>query len=313
MDINDFDYYLPKELIAQKAARPKDSSRLMVLKNDKIEHKHFYDIVDYLQKNDVLVINESKVIRAKICGKKATGGNAALILCGKVNEKDEKESRIFKARIKANKVRVGDKYIFRGGLSCEVIGQEKDIFTVRFNKPITKNIKKRFFELPAPPYVKRKLTKNSEYQTIYSRKEGSLAAPTAGLHFTRKLLRKIKKKGVKIAKVCLHIDFGTFLPVRGKVEEHKMHEEYFEIDKKNADIINSRKGRLIAVGTTSVRALESSADENGKIMPKKGETDLFIYPGYKFKTKIDALITNFHLPKSTLLMLVSAYYGREKI
>lgn len=306
MELSDFDYDLSKDLIAQKAVFPKDNSRLMIVVGDSIEHKHFYNIIDYLNKDDVLVINESRVSRAKIVGKKETGGKAELILCGKI------DSRTFECRIKSSKVGVGNRYVFGRALSAEVIKKEKDIFTARFSKPVNKKIISRLFELPAPPYVKRRVSEK-EYQTVYSKKEGSLAAPTAGLHFTKKLLEKIRKKGIKIAKVCLHIDFGTFLPVRGRIEEHTMHEEYFEIDRKNADIINKRKGRLIAVGTTSVRVLESAADKNGKIMAKKGKTVLFIYPGYKFRTKIDALITNFHLPKSTLLMLVSAYYGRENM
>lgn len=307
MELDDFDYGLPKELIAQKAAVPKDSSRLMVVKGDKIEYKHFYEIIDYLNKDDVLVINETKVSRAKITGKKMTGSKAELILCDKIDD------NTFGCRIKSNKVRVGNEYVFAKGLRCRIIGQEKDVFTVKFNKRIDKKIINNLFELPLPPYVKRRISKEAEYQTVYSKKSGSLAAPTAGLHFTRKLLQKIRKKGVKIAKVCLHIDFGTFLPVRDRIEEHKMHEEYFEIDRKNAEIINRRKGRLVAVGTTSVRTLESAADGKGRIIVKKGRTDIFIYPGYEFRTNIDAMITNFHLPKSTLLMLVSAYYGRERI
>lgn len=307
LNLNDFDYELPKKLIAQKAAVPKDSSRLMVVKGDKIEYKHFYEIIDYLNKDDVLVINETKVSRAKITGKKMTGSKAELILCDKIDD------NTFGCRIKSNKVRVGNEYVFAKGLRCRIIGQEKDVFTVKFNKRIDKKIINNLFELPLPPYVKRRISKEAEYQTVYSKKTGSLAAPTAGLHFTRKLLQKIRKKGVKIAKICLHIDFGTFLPVRGRIEEHRMHEEYFEIDRKNAEIINSRKRRLVAVGTTSVRALESAADGKGRIIAKKGRTDIFIYPGYEFRTNIDAMITNFHLPKSTLLMLVSAYYGRERI
>lgn len=305
MELSDFDYDLPKDLIAQKAVFPKDNSRLMIIIGNSIEHKHFHDIIDYLNKDDVLVINESRVSRAKIAGKKETGGKAELILCGKI------DSRTFECRIKSSRVRVGNRYVFGKGLSAELIKKDKDIFTARFSKPLNK-ITSGLFELPAPPYVKRRVSEK-EYQTVYSKKEGSLAAPTAGLHFTKKLLGKIRKKGVKIAKICLHIDFGTFLPVRGRIEEHTMHEEYFEIDRKNADIINKRKGRLIAVGTTSVRVLESAAGKNGKVMAKKGKTALFIYPSYKFRTKIDALITNFHLPKSTLLMLVSAYYGRENM
>ena len=304
MELSDFDYNLPKELIAQKPAAPKDHSRLMVVGRI-IKHQYFYDIINYLKKDDVLVINDTKVSRAKIQGRKITGSKIELILCKKLN------STGFECRIKGNKIRIGNKYVF-GSLQCEVIAQKNDIFTVKFNKPITQEIINKLFELPLPPYVKRKIQNDSEYQTVYSDKEGSLAAPTAGLHFTNGLLKKIQDKGVKIARICLHVDFSTFLPVCGKIQEHKMHKEYFEITKENAGIINNRKGRLITVGTTSVRALESSC-KNGKILPQKTLTEIFIYPGYRFKTKIDALITNFHFPKSTLLMLVSAYFGREKI
>jgi len=169
------------------------------------------------------------------------------------------------------------------------------------------------FELPTPPYFKRKLENDSEYQTVYSKKDGSLAAPTAGLHFTPELLTQIKKKGVKIAKVLLHVDFGTFLEIKGKIKEHHMHEEYFEVSKEAADTINNCKGRLVVVGTTSVRTLESAVDAKGKVIAQKSRTSIFIYPGYRFRNRIDLLITNFHLPESTLIMLVSAYYGREKV
>lgn len=307
MELREFYYELPKELIAQKAMVPKDHSRLMVLNNGKIEHKHFYDIIGYLNKEDVLVINETKVSRARICGHKISGSIIELILTKNLAPKR------YECRIKGNRIHLGNRYEFEGGLSCEVIKKDNDLFTVEFNKPLTQKIIKEDFELPTPPYVKRKLQSDSEYQTVYSKREGSLAAPTAGLHFTPELLAKIRKKGVKIAKVLLHVDFGTFLEIKGKLEEHHMHEEYFEVSKEAADTINKRKGRLIVVGTTSVRTLESSTDEKGKVIPQKSKTSIFIYPGYKFKNHIDALITNFHLPESTLLLLVSAYYGREKI
>ena len=239
-------------------------------------------------------------------GKKITGSKIELILTKKI------DNTHYECWIKANRVDIGNEYVFEKGLKCKLIGVKKDIFIVEFNKKIRKNLVDEIFELPLPPYVKRKIDDEREYQTVYSKKQGSLAAPTAGLHFTDDLLKKIKKKGVKIAKICLHIDFGTFLTIKGNIEEHKMHEEYFEITKQAADIINNRKARLIVVGTTSVRALEASS-KNGKILAKKAKTDIFIYPGYEFKNKIDALITNFHLPKSTLLMLVSAYYGMDSI
>ncbi|RMF55423.1 tRNA preQ1(34) S-adenosylmethionine ribosyltransferase-isomerase QueA [Candidatus Woesearchaeota archaeon] len=306
MKLSDFDYELPKELIAQHASIPKDSSKLMIVRKDSVEHKKFSDVINYLEKGDVLVINEAKVSRAKLRGRKESGGKAEVILCKRLG-KD-----LFKCRIKGSRLREGIIIKFKQGLSSKIVKKNDDVFTIKFNKPISENLK-RLFELPLPPYVKEPLKDESEYQTVYSKKEGSLAAPTAGLHFTDELLKRIKEKGVKIAKICLHIDFGTFLPIRGKIKDHKMHEECFEISKRNAEIINNRKGRLIVVGTTCVRALESSADEKGNIIPQKSKTSLFIYPGYRFKTRIDAIITNFHLPKSTLLLLVSAYFGRERI
>ena len=307
MELTDFDYELPKELIAQKAIVPKDHSRLMVLRANRIEHRHFYDILDYLKKDDVLVINETKVSRARISGRKTTGSPVELILTKKTAPK------IYECRIKGNRIKLGNNYIFEDGLNCEVIARNDDIFTVEFNKPLNKRMIEELFELPTPPYIKKKLESDSEYQTVYSRKEGSLAAPTAGLHFTPELLDKIRQKGVKIVKLLLHVDFGTFLEIKSKIEDHKMHEEYFEVSKAAAGTINNRKSRLVVVGTTSVRTLESAADENGKIIPQKSQTAIFIYPGYKFRNKIDALITNFHLPKSTLLLLVSAYYGKDRI
>jgi S-adenosylmethionine:tRNA ribosyltransferase-isomerase len=248
------------------------------------------------------VINETKVIPAKLKGNKLTGGKVELI----VREFNKNKCKCI---LKIRNPKIGTKMRF-GKYSGELIGIEKESFIVEFDENISK-IMKQIGELPTPSYIKRKIDKNSQYQTVYSSKKGSVAAPTAGLHFTKKLLNQIKKKGIKIAKVCLHVDFGTFLPVRD-INKNTLHEEYFEIDKKNADIINNRKGRLFVVGTTSVRLLES-ANKNKKIIPKKGKTEIFIKPGYKFKTKIDALITNFHLPKSTLLMLVSAFIGTKKI
>ncbi|MFO8016047.1 MAG: tRNA preQ1(34) S-adenosylmethionine ribosyltransferase-isomerase QueA [Candidatus Woesearchaeota archaeon] len=303
----DFDYRLPENLIAQRPAKPKDSSRLMVVKRAKegiaVEHKRFHDIISYLEKDDVLVINETRVSRAKLTGRKITGSRAEIMLTERISKTD------LRARVKGRGVRKGNRYSFGDGLECEIIDSEDDIFTVRFSRPP----KEEEMELPLPPYVTEKISDDSEYQTVYSREDGSLAAPTAGLHFTEKLLERIKRKGVKIARICLHIDFGTFLPVRGKLEEHRMHEEHYEINSEAAEMINSRKGRLIAVGTTSVRALESSSDKKGNVIPGKGRTGIFIYPGYRFRLEYDAMITNFHLPKSSLLMLVSAYFGRESI
>jgi S-adenosylmethionine:tRNA ribosyltransferase-isomerase len=300
MKLSDFDYNLPEERIAQKPAIPRDSSRLMVI-NSKIEHKRFSNIVDYLKKGDVLVINETKVIPAKLVGKKTTGTKVELIV-------EEMNGRKAECWIKSKNPKVGNKLIF-GKYTGKIIKEDKAQVSVMFNDDIKKILKNKG-TLPTPPYVKRKLDKDSQYQTVYSKKKGSIAAPTAGLHFTKRLLEKIKDKGVKIAKVTLHVDFGTFLPVRD-INQRKLHKEYFEVDSSNAKIINKAK-RLIVVGTTSVRALESVAVK-GKVRAGKGETELFIKPRYRFKMKYDAMITNFHLPKSTLLMLVSAFIDRKKI
>jgi len=299
--MKDFDYPLPKELIAQKPVSPRDKSRLLVL-GKKTEHKLFSDILDYLNKGDVVVVNETKVMPAKITGKKQTGTKAEIII-------ESYKGKEAVCLIKTKNPRPGNTLIF-GKYKAGITGNQDNIFTVVFNENVEKIMKKRG-ELPTPPYVKRKLDKNSQYQTVYAKKKGSVAAPTAGLHFTKRILTKIKAKGVKIAKINLSVSFGTFLPVRN-IKQHNMHEEYFEIDKKNADIINKRKGKLIVVGTTSVRALES-ATKNKKVIPKKAKTTLFIKPGYTFKNKIDILLTNFHLPRSTLLILVSAFAGRKKI
>lgn len=309
MDLNNFNYELPKELIAQYAIEPRDNCRMFVVKNEndniKYFHKNFFDIIDFLEKDDVLVINETKVSRAKIIGKKTSGGVVEIMLSKKLDD------YTFESRIK-HKVNVGTICLFENNLECKVIDKKDDIFIIKFNKIIDEKEEKNFI-LPLPPYIKEKIKDENSYQTVYSKKEGSLAAPTAGLHFTPELLKKIEEKGIIIAKICLHVGFGTFLPIRTNIiEEHKMHSEKYEIIESEANKINNRKGRLFVVGTTSVRTLESSSKE-GKIIPGYGETDIFIYPGYNFKNKIDGLITNFHLPKSTLLLLLSAYFGREKV
>ncbi len=301
LKLSDFDYNMPKERIAQKPVSPRDSSKLMVV-NDKIEHREFFDIVDYLRERDVLVLNETKVVYAKLTGKKETGSPAEIIV-------EEVDGNRCRCRIKTKNPMPGVKLIF-DKYKAEVIEKDYDEFVVEFDENVDE-ILKDIGKLPTPPYVKRKLDKEEQYQTVYSKKEGSVAAPTAGLHFTKRLLEKIKKKGVKIAKVTLHVDFGTFLPVRD-IDKSTLHKEYFEVDEKNADIINNAK-RLFVVGTTSMRTLESVADEEGIIRAKRGNTRLFIKPGYEFKLDYDGVITNFHLPKSTLLMLVSAFVGRKKI
>lgn len=306
MKLSDFDYNLPREFIAQTPIKERDKSKLLVYNNGKIEHKQFYEITEYLKKGDVLVLNDTKVVPAKIVGKKSTGAKCQIILLSKI--KDE-----YKARVQTSKPRVGNKILFDENVYCEITKQEEDIFFVKFNKNITDFLVKHG-KLPLPGYIKEELKECERYQTVYSSKEGSLAAPTAGLHFTNDLIKKLEKKGVIIAKVCLHVGFGTFLPVRvDDITKHKMHEEYYEVTKETADLINNRKGRLFIVGTTSLRTLESACDQNGLVHEKTGFTELFVYPGYEFKLKFDGIITNFHLPKSTLLMLISAIIGRKKL
>ena len=413
MKRSDFDYNLPKELIAQKPAEVRHDSHLMIVKKDGkgrniIEHKHFYDIIDYLKEGDVLVVNNTKVLPFKFLGRKETGGKAEMILGnrivddedykGEINyKKDYKENykkgkNRYECRIKTTKARIGTKLIFgdntkkedkkyqKEKLSHETCwsmsgdNKEKEIKScfqshIRIKATIVDKIEDKYIiefdrdysveelsmigEIPLPPYIKDYKGDVSKYQTVYSRyyerrnnenedrknnveKTGSIAAPTAGLHFTDELLDKIRKKGVKIAEVCLHVSFGTFIPVRyDDIIKHKMEAEYYIVDEKSANIINSRKftdkngkfidtngiektGRLFVVGTTALKTLETAADDNGKsdgdrkICAKKGWSSLFIYPGYKFRC-VDAMITNFHLPRSTLLLLVSAFAGRECI
>jgi S-adenosylmethionine:tRNA ribosyltransferase-isomerase len=310
-NLSNYDYSLPKELIAEKPLKKRDMSKLMVVKGKEIVHKHFYNIIDYLHKGDVLVINNAKVNQCKIFGRKITGSSAEIILTEKLDDK------IYKAHIKSTHPKVNTRIVLNNSkIYFDIVKKEEDYFTIKFSEKPDDYIKKHG-ELPLPYYIKRHLTKNEQkkYQTIFSKNFGSIAAPTAGLHFTKELLGRIKRKGVKIAEVTLHIGFGTFRPIREEdVRKHKMHSEYFEIDKKNASIINNYKGRLFVVGTTSLRALEAAKrSRNGNLLPTKKATDIFIYPGYKFKSGADALITNFHLPKSTLLVLVSAFSSPEII
>ncbi len=298
-----FGYSLPKELIAQKALEKRECSKLMAVK-EKVEHRKFFDILDYLEKGDVLVINDTKVVKAKLSGKKSTGSPAEVII--------EKVGKPFcRCRLKCKHPRQGTIIEFSAGLKAEVAGTDGDIFLLKFNKN-PENALKKLGELPQPTYIKRKVSEN-EYQTVYAKKCGSVAAPTAGLHFTKELIEKAKKKGVKIAKVCLHIGFGTFLPVNSEhIEQHRIHSEFFEIGKDAAEKINSAK-RVIAVGTTSLRALESADYDRKRILPSSGWTDVFIKPGYKFRSRTSAMITNFHLPKSTLILMVSAFAGRKNV
>ena len=317
MDIKDFYYDLPEELIAQTPLKDRASSRLMVLDRAKgdISHKHFSDIIDYLKPGDCLVMNNTRVIPARLYGVKENSGGKIEILLLKRLSIDTWELILRPGK----KAKVGSRFVFGDGrLKAEVIEVKDDgNRIVRFEYDgIWEEILDSLGEMPLPPYIKEKLEDKNRYQTVYSKIEGSAAAPTAGLHFTDQLLEQLQKKGVEIAFVTLHVGLGTFRPVSESViENHKMHTELYEVLPDAADTINRvRKngGRIVCVGTTSVRTLESCSLEDGTIVPGSGDTSIFIYPGYKFKV-VDALITNFHLPESTLLMLISALYDRESI
>ncbi len=318
----DFYYDLPEERIAQHPAEKRDHSRLMVLDRaaGTIEHRRFYDVLDYLREGDVLVVNDSKVIPARIYGHVEGREDAVLeLLLLRQRDLDTWECLVKPGK----RARLGSRSVFGGGiLQGEVIDLVEEgnrIIRFTYDKDKYENI----YEvlnliglMPLPPYITEQLSDNARYQTVYAREEGSAAAPTAGLHFTPELLEKIKAKGVAIAPVMLHVGLGTFRPVKAdRIDEHVMHSEFFSVSKESADLINERKakgGRLICVGTTSCRTIESVALEDGTIPAMSGDTGIFIYPGYRFKA-VDALITNFHLPESTLLMLVSAFYNREKV
>ena len=316
MQVSDFNYELPEELIAQTPIKKRDESRLMVLDRSKrtIEHKIFKDIIDYLKPGDVLVRNNTKVIPARIYGKKETGANVEFLLLNNI------EGDIWESIVRpGNKLHVGTKVIFGDGiLKAEVLdimpgGTRK----VKFEYDgIFNEILDKIGLMPLPPYIHEELKERDRYQTVYAKYNGSAAAPTAGLHFTDELLEKLEQKGVIIANVTLHVGIGTFRPVKeDTVEAHKMHSEHFYIKQEDVDKINKAKEegrRVIAVGTTSCRVLESVADENGIVKAKSGWTNIFIYPGYKWKV-IDNLITNFHLPESTLIMLVSSLAGKDHV
>lgn len=317
MTTKDFYYDLPPELIAQTPLTDRTASRLLVVnkKTGKLAHKHFYDIVDYLNPGDCLVMNNTRVIPARLYGsKEKSGGKIEFLLLKRIGI--DTWEVILKP---GKKAKPGSRFEFGGGfLHAEVLSVAEDgKRIVKFEYDgIWEELLDKLGEMPLPPYIKEKLTDKERYQTVYSKIEGSAAAPTAGLHFTKELLEKIKANGVKLAYLTLHVGLGTFRPVSAeRIEDHIMHTEYYEISAETAEIINScRKngGRIIAVGTTSVRTLETVADDAGKVKSASGETNIFIYPGYKFKI-VDCIITNFHLPESTLMMLVSAFAGKENI
>ena len=316
MNKSDFDFYLPEELIAQTPLEKRDTSRLLHLdkQTGEIEHKHFYDIKQYLHEGDCLVLNDSRVLPARLIGARPTGGTVELVLL-----KDLGDNRWECLSRPGRKTKPGQELVFGNGELTAVV-EEVTLGGNRIVKfsyeGIFLEILERLGKMPLPPYIKEELQDYERYQTVYSKELGSAAAPTAGLHFTKELLAEIADMGVKICYVTLHVGLGTFRPVKAdKIEDHEMHSEFCIVPEETAETVNTVKragGRVIAVGTTSCRTLESFTTEDGTLQATSGWTNIFIYPGYKFKC-IDALITNFHLPESTLIMLVSALAGRENI
>jgi len=295
--LEEFDYYLPKDRIAQEPVFPRDRCKLLVLKCNEIEHKIFHEIIEYLDKGDALVLNDSRVIKARIYARKETGGKIELLFTGKKNGYYE--------CLVGGRVREGTKF-YVGNYEGKII--EKNGGRCLVELPVSIEEWEKLGKMPTPPYIKKDIENDEWYQTVYARKKGSIAAPTAGLHFTYSLLQELRKKGVEIVFITLHVGIATFLPVKNL---DKMEKEYFYIGEKEAEKINEAEN-VIAVGTTVVRALES-ASKNGIVMAKQGYTDIFIHPGYVFQSPINGIITNFHMPKSSPLLLVSAFAGRERI
>ena len=323
LNVSDYDYFLPEEQIAQDPLADRSSSKLLVLDKNTGETSHhiFKEIIDYLNPGDCLCINNTKVIPARLIGRKKTGGVVEVLLLKRLEDEKSKWEVLTRP---GKKARVGDEIIFGGegpedfDLLCRVTEVKEDgnrIVEFEYDG-IFEEILDKLGQMPLPPYITHRLEDKNRYQTVYAKIEGSAAAPTAGLHFTNELLEQIKEKGVKVVSVTLHVGLGTFRPVQVEnILDHKMHSEYYEVSEETAKILNETKangGRIISVGTTSTRTLESVTDENGIVHAGSGETQIFIYPGYKFKA-IDGLITNFHLPKSTLIMLVSALAGRKNV
>lgn len=317
MTKEDFNFYLPEELIAQDPLEDRSSSRLLVLDKETgdLEHKVFKDIIDYLREGDCLVINNTKVIPARLIGEREGSGAKVELLLLKRQENDVWETLVKPGK----KAKTGDRISFGGGLLVgEIIKvvDEGNRLVKFYYEGIFEEILDKLGQMPLPPYITHQLKDKNRYQTVYAKYEGSAAAPTAGLHFTKELLEQIAAKGITIANVTLHVGLGTFRPVKVEnILEHHMHSEFYHIEEEEAKKINNTKmngGRIICVGTTSCRTVESAAGEDGMVKPGSGNTEIFIYPGYKFKV-LDALITNFHLPESTLIMLVSALAGREHV
>ena len=317
MDTKDFYFELPKELVAQDPLEDRASSRLLVMdrRSGKLTHRHFYEITDYLRPGDCLVLNDTKVIPARLLGCREGGGAKVELLLLKRETKDEWECLVRPGK----KLREGARVEFGGGiLRAEILRTAEDGSRVVrfFYEGIFEEVLDRLGEMPLPPYITHKLQDRSRYNTVYAKHDGSAAAPTAGLHWTKPLLERVEEMGVEIARLTLHVGLGTFRPVKAeRLEEHHMHSEYYRISESEAEKMNrckSKGGRLICTGTTSCRSIESAAEEDGRIPARSGWTDIFIYPGYRFRA-MDGLITNFHLPESTLVMLVSAFAGREHI
>lgn len=319
---SDFFYDLPPELIAQTPLEKRDTSRLLCVDREtgELSHKHFYDIIDMLNPGDVLVVNDSRVIPARLYGHAEGREDAAIeLLLLRSHGLDTWETLVKPGK----RAKIGSRLVFGDGLLTgeitDIVEEGNRLIRFDYDRQTYSNVYEILHKIglmPLPPYITERLRDNERYQTVYAKEEGSAAAPTAGLHFTDELLAKIREKGIAVAPVMLHVGLGTFRPVKAEsLSDHVMHTEYFSVSKESADLINARRaagGRVVAVGTTSCRTLESVTDENGVVQPMSGETGIFIYPGYRFKA-VDALITNFHLPESTLLMLVSAFYNREKM
>lgn len=332
-NLEDFDYFLPDELIAQFPLKKRDNSRMMVLsrENKHVENKHFFDFINYLEKGDVLVLNNTKVIPARLIGTKSTGANIEIFLLHPASDKNQNvgktDNSLWYALIKnLKRLKPGDTICVSDELSVKLLqkgeltssGPGENLVEVIFKGDELSNLLEKYGEIPLPPYIQRKNVQEDKntYQTVFAKIPGSVAAPTAGLHFTPETLDTIRKKGVNVVYITLNVGLGTFLPVKEKnILDHKMHTESFEIPQDTADAINKAKAEsknIVAVGTTVTRALEATYQKYGKILPVKDETDIFIYPPFEFKV-VDKLLTNFHLPKSTLIMLVSALAGRDFI
>ncbi|MGD7044091.1 tRNA preQ1(34) S-adenosylmethionine ribosyltransferase-isomerase QueA [Jeotgalibacillus proteolyticus] len=316
LDIQDFDFYLPEELIAQVPLQDRTSSRLMVLdkKTGSISHESFRSIEDYLQKGDCLVLNDTKVLPARLIGEKENTGAAIELLLLKQIEGDQWETLAKPAK----RLKVGTTVVFGDGqlkAVCTAIGEQGSRIMEFMYEGIFYELLDELGDMPLPPYIKEKLDDRDRYQTVFAKERGSAAAPTAGLHFTDELLESLKRKGVNIAFITLHVGLGTFRPVSvDSIEEHDMHSEYYQLSEETAQTLNAVRnsgGKIVTVGTTSTRTLETIADANGRFKASSGWTNIFIYPGYTFKA-VDALLTNFHLPKSTLIMLVSALAGQNQ-